>query len=133
MVAVAAAAAAVVEIDMYNNHPRLLLQFHITGRCNLRCKHCYRTDGDTEPLSLQDVINIVEQFKALRLEYNRRHGIVKKGHINLTGGEPFFHRDIEKILLYLGENNDSFTYGILSNGSFYRADPACPLANKSKD
>ena len=47
------------------NQERLLLQFHITGNCNLRCKHCYRTEGDAEPLSYEDVVRVVEQFKAL--------------------------------------------------------------------
>lgn len=101
-----------------HNQSRLLLQFHITGRCNLRCKHCYRTEGDVEPLSYDDVVSVIEQFKQLRAEYNRRHGITRKGHINLTGGEPFFREDIKRILEYLGENRRFFTYGILSNGSF---------------
>ena len=100
------------------NKNRILLQFHITGRCNLRCKHCYRTEGDVEPLSYGDVISVFEQFKILREEYNKRHGIKKKGHINITGGEPFFRKDIKEILTYLGENREYFTYGVLSNGSF---------------
>lgn len=112
-------AAAVVGTDMYcNKHSRLLLQFHITGRCNLRCKHCYRTEGDVESLSYDDVVTIIEQFKQLREEYNQRHNIKRKGHINLTGGEPFFRADIKRILMYLGANKEHFTYGILSNGSF---------------
>ena len=101
-----------------DNKNRILLQFHITGKCNLRCKHCYRTEGDVEPLSYDDIISVFEQFKELRNEYNLRHKIKKKGHINITGGEPFFRKDIKDILKYLGENKDSFTYGILSNGSF---------------
>ena len=119
--AVAEAVAAVVaaEIDMLcNNHSRLLLQFHITGRCNLQCKHCYRTEGNVETLSLEDIVAVIEQFKELREAYNHRYGIKRKGHINITGGEPFFREDIEEILRYLGENREYFTYGVLSNGSF---------------
>lgn len=97
---------------------RLLLQFHITGRCNLNCKHCYRMEGNIEPLNFEDVVSVVEQFKELRKVYNFSKGIKRKGHINITGGEPFFRSDIKEILKYLGENSDSFTYGILSNGSF---------------
>ena len=113
-----AADAAVVGIDMIDQPTRILLQFHITGRCNLRCKHCYRTEGDVEPLSLKDVISVIEQFKSLRREYNLRHQIHTKGHLNLTGGEPFIREDIPEILAYLGKNRDCLTYGILSNGSF---------------
>lgn len=97
---------------------RILLQFHITGRCNLRCKHCYRTEGDVETLSFNDVISVFEQFKALRKEYNRVNRIKCKAHINITGGEPFYRKDIKDILKYLGENKEHFGYGVLSNGSF---------------
>lgn len=103
---------------IYETANRLLLQFHITGRCNLRCKHCYRTEGDVETLSFRDIVNVIEQLKILRFQYNKVNHIKKKGHINITGGEPFFRKDIKEILKYLGENKEYFSYGILSNGSF---------------
>lgn len=112
-------AVVAVEINMFCNiQSRLLLQFHITGRCNLQCKHCYRTEGNVETLSYDDVISVIEQFKDLRAKYNLQHNIKRKAHINITGGEPFFRDDIKEILLYLGSNKELFTYGILSNGSF---------------
>lgn len=94
------------------------MQFHITGRCNLKCKHCYRVEGDVEPLSFDDVINVIDQFKILRQQYNRKNNISYKGQINITGGEPFFRKDIKDIIRYLGDNKENFTYAILSNGSF---------------
>ena len=97
---------------------RLLLQFHITGRCNLQCKHCYRTDGNVEKLSFDDIKNVIEQYKLLCQKYNEEHKIKRKGHINITGGEPFIRNDIKEILQYLGENQKYFSFGILSNGSF---------------
>lgn len=119
VVAVAVAVAAAAEINMFCNvKNRLLLQFHITGRCNLRCKHCYRTEGDVEALSFDDIIAVIEQFKALVNTYNTHHNVKRRAHINITGGEPFFRKDIKDILFYLGENKDVFSYGILSNGSF---------------
>ena len=124
MVAVAEAAAdaevaAAVETNPYcKNKSRLLLQFHITGRCNLQCKHCYRAEGNVEPLSYEDVITVIEQFKELVAEFNLRHKSNRRGHINLTGGEPFARKDIKEILRYLGENKETLSFGILSNGSF---------------
>ena len=44
------------------NQNRLTLQFHITGRCNLRCKHCYRTEGDVEKLTYNDIISVIDQL-----------------------------------------------------------------------
>ncbi len=110
---------AAVETNLYcKNKSRLLLQFHITGRCNLRCKHCYRSEGNVEPLAFEDVIMVIEQFKELVAEFNLRHKSNRRGHINLTGGEPFVRKDIKEILRYLGVNKESLSYGILSNGSF---------------
>lgn len=100
------------------NKKRLVLQFHITGRCNLRCKHCYRAEGDVEPLSYDDIKKVIEQFVDLLDEFKRVNQNKKRGHINITGGEPFIRDDIIKILELLGSYNRSFTYGVLSNGSF---------------
>ena len=101
-----------------DNANRLLLQFHITGRCNLRCRHCYRTEGDVEPLSTQRVLDVIDQFAALKERYDALHGIQKRGHINITGGEPFIREDIGVILDRLGAYSDRLSFGILSNGSF---------------
>ena len=106
---------------------RLVLQFHITGRCNLRCKHCYRVEGDAQALSYEDVIRVIDEFSALCRIYNQRHGIKKRGHINLTGGEPFMRKDLPQILRYLGERSNSLTYSVLSNGSFLTEEMICLL------
>ncbi|MBP3940722.1 MAG: radical SAM protein [Christensenellaceae bacterium] len=101
-----------------DNTSRLLLQFHITGRCNLRCKHCYRNEGDIEPLNTKTIFKVIDQFVVLRKRYNQIHGIDKKAHINITGGEPFIREDIDQILAYLGAFKEEISFGVLSNGSF---------------
>ena len=117
--AVAQVVADVELTDMIcERKSRLLMQFHITGQCNLRCKHCYRTEGDVQPLSYDEVITVFEQFKALLKEYKKTYNVKAKGHVNITGGEPFFRKDIKEILEYMGENKDLFSYGVLSNGYF---------------
>lgn len=117
VVAAVAAAAAVTDM-ICDNHNRLLMQFHITGRCNLRCKHCYRTEGNVEPLSTQDIKEVITQFLQLQKAYNSLHGIQKKAHINITGGEPLIREDIAEILRFIGAHSQYISYGILSNGSF---------------
>lgn len=119
MDAVDVAAAAVAETDMIcNNTNRLLLQFHITGRCNLQCKHCYRTEGNVEPLTTELVFNVIDQFAAMQKRYNEMHRLRKRGHINITGGEPFIREDIDRILDHLGSYREQLSFGVLSNGSF---------------
>ena len=103
---------------LQTHNKRLTLQFHITGKCNLQCKHCYREEGNVEPLTLRDVQTVIDQFLVLLQKYNQLHGIKKRGHINITGGEPFFREDIKEILRYLGKHNSQITYAVLTNGSF---------------
>ena len=115
----AAVVAVVAETDMIcENTNRLLMQFHITGRCNLRCKHCYRTEGNVEPLTTEQVLAVIDGFAALQKRYNTLHGLRKRGHINITGGEPFVRADIDRILDHLGSYRQQFSFGVLSNGSF---------------
>lgn len=71
-----------------------------------------------ENLKFDDVINIFEQYKSLLRKYNIINNINHKGHVNITGGEPFIRSDIKEILEFLGRNKEFFTYGVLSNGSF---------------
>lgn len=119
VVVAAVVAAEVAETDMFcQAQNRLLLQFHITGRCNLRCKHCYRTEGDVETLTYEDIVRVIDQFISLCNLYNTLHQIKKRGHINLTGGEPFIRKDIKDIIRYIGKCTDKISYGFLSNGSF---------------
>lgn len=114
---------------MINPHalkPRLLMQFHITGKCNLRCRHCYREEGNIEPLSTADVFRVIHQYEALLAEFKALHNTDRRGHINITGGEPFMRADIRELLRYLGRQRSLFSYGVLTNGSLID-DAMCAL------
>ncbi|MBQ3080132.1 MAG: radical SAM protein [Clostridia bacterium] len=100
----------------------LVLQFHITGRCNLQCKHCYRTDGGVQPLSFDDVIGTLEQFKALIKRRASETNSAEWGHVNITGGEPFMREDMPLLLEYFEKNKSVLGFGVLTNGSFITED-----------
>jgi len=59
------------------------IQWHITERCNLRCKHCYQTSYNTPELSYDKLADIFDQY----IELIDLWGI--NGRIQITGGEPF--------------------------------------------
>lgn len=101
-----------------NRKNGFVLQFHITGKCNQRCKHCYFEEYDNEILSYDDIVNVIEQFKHLIKLENENNNVDMKGHISITGGEPFLREDIYDIIKVLKDNEKYFTYAILSNGSF---------------
>ncbi|MGG7179283.1 radical SAM protein [Clostridium paraputrificum] len=100
----------------------LVLQWHITNKCNKRCKHCYQDDYTCEEMDINQLIEIGEQYKELLDEYNKKNGMSCRGHINITGGEPFTRKDLFQLLDYFKENQNKFTFGILTNGSYLSED-----------
>lgn len=90
------------------------LQWHITERCNLHCKHCYSDPVFLEnELSLSDLIKIFDQY----LEQIKSWELPRKDvRISLTGGEPFMRKDFFQLLEKCYENQSRIRYGVLTNG-----------------
>lgn len=98
---------------------RLILQWHVTNRCNLRCKHCYQEDYNGDELTLDEIKKVIAEYVELLKTYAEKKGIeFIRGHINVTGGEPFVREDFLKILEEFSKNKKYFSYGILTNGTF---------------
>lgn len=103
----------------------LFLQWHVTERCNLRCAHCYQEGYKGEELSFQDLICILDAFKELLDAWKSQAGQrPARGHITVTGGEPFVRQDFLNLLEVFAENRDRFSFAILTNGSFIDASMA---------
>jgi radical SAM protein with 4Fe4S-binding SPASM domain len=62
------------------NEP-FFLQWHLTDRCNLRCRHCYR-DEQKEDLNLEALRTILHRYADF-LGY-----LGKPGRVQFCGGEP---------------------------------------------
>ena len=90
-----------------------VLQWHITHKCNLRCIHCYQEDYKND-LSFEEIKKVFCDY----LEYIKKNNF--KGHIIITGGEPFLHPDFFKVISLFEENN--ITFGILTNGTLLDED-----------
>lgn len=91
------------------------LQWHLTERCNLKCKHCY-TKGHSEELGTKDLFVILEQYveliKAWGLDKNE-----KQRKLSLSGGEPLLRKDFFKLLERINRNEENFTsITVMSNG-----------------
>lgn len=82
-------------------------QVEITGRCNMLCKHCRGKNDEKLDMSLSDFLKVIEFAKRNK---------DKKLHIILSGGEPFLHKDIKKILQLLLKNKFD-DVSITTNGS----------------
>ncbi len=108
----AAASPEQAEVDMgvvnlwaFKNQIPISGHFELTGRCNLRCRHCYCVfETRKDSLSTGQIFRIVDDLKAAGTL-----GLV------LTGGEIFFRNDMLDILTYLSEQR--FVVRINSNGT----------------
>jgi len=90
------------------------LQWHITERCNLKCKHCYMEEKFLKnELSLKELFRILDNY----LELVKKWKIpIEKTRISITGGEPMIRNDFFKFLEKCHENKKKSGYGVLTNG-----------------
>ena len=92
-----------------------VLQIHITGNCNCRCKHCY-LDAQPSELSVAQIETILVQYKELIASLQSRFGKRLRPFVNITGGEPFIHRNICKVLDLMEKYSGDFSFRMMSNG-----------------
>lgn len=90
---------------------RFVLQWHLSENCNLKCLHCYQENHKPIQLKYGQLCDIYNQFKELLKKLNM------KGHINITGGEPFCTPHLFKILDLIEVDSDMISFSILSNGT----------------
>jgi radical SAM protein with 4Fe4S-binding SPASM domain len=99
--------------DELNIENEFYFQWHITEKCNLRCKHCYHADyTSSDELSLDKLISIADKIDSTLKTWN------KKGALSITGGEPFIVRDkLFPLLRHIDSLKTIHHFDILTNGS----------------
>jgi radical SAM protein with 4Fe4S-binding SPASM domain len=80
------------------------LEFQITDRCNLLCRHCYIADGFHQDLSFEKIGKILKEFEEIQ-------GL----RLLLSGGEPLLHPHFWEINGILRDY--SFRSVLLSNAT----------------
>lgn len=114
------AGAVAAEIEGTTHIPAsILLQWHITDRCNRACRHCYQHDrSEKNDLSYDVLLSILEQFRDL-VQFFRRQSRSSRipAHITITGGEPFLREDFLPLIEKFHSLKNEFSYAVLTNGS----------------
>ncbi len=101
-----------------NRSGSMLVQWHITERCNLRCAHCYQGSHSGEELDYAGLLFVLEGIKEFFGAFDGRANPNRaKGHLTVTGGEPFIRGDFLDLLQAFADNRSLFTFAILTNGS----------------
>ncbi len=85
---------------------QIQIDLNVTNRCNFNCIHCGFDSGKSnlEDMDLSLAKKILKDFKSL--------GGIK---VDLTGGEPMLHKDIDKIISYANKLN--LRTKLVTNGS----------------
>ncbi|MBU0536574.1 MAG: radical SAM protein [Nanoarchaeota archaeon] len=80
--------------------PLFTLQWHVTARCDQRCKHCYMHKSETYPseikneLSYEDCKKIVDDFVKTTSIWGFRP------RISFIGGDPLLRKDLYQLIDY---------------------------------
>jgi AdoMet-dependent heme synthase len=102
------------------------IQWHLTERCNLRCRHCYQTGRTGPELALPEIRAAVGHVADTLAAWEDAYDIAFSRSFNVTGGEPFLREDIFYVLKEIGRRG--FDIYVLSNGILIDAEGAGRLA-----
>lgn len=92
------------------------MQWHLTERCNLRCKHCYQ-ETPAKEMSREEYIHVLDQYDNLLNDVRAKlsDGRSLSGMVTVTGGEPlaspYFYEIIHEI------KSRGHKLGVLTNGT----------------
>ncbi len=103
-----------------------LIQWHLTERCNLRCRHCYQAGRTNEELPLPEVREVIDEIAEMFAAWEENCGVTLVPSFNITGGEPLLRNDIFDIIEEIGRRG--FAMFFLTNGSLVDGRTATMLA-----
>ncbi|AZR73707.1 hypothetical protein BBF96_10120 [Anoxybacter fermentans] len=96
---------------------KLIVQFHLTSKCSMKCKHCYiymnserYQDELANELSFSWVCRVIDSI------YNTAIKLQLDPVIEFTGGDPFLRDDFTQIIDYV--KNKGIKFGIKGNPVF---------------
>ncbi len=102
---------------------KLILQWHVSEQCNLRCAHCYQESWASGELDANLWPDVLRQFHELT------RSLGAWGHVNLTGGEPLAHPRLFHLLEMMASRRHWMSFAILSNGTLIDSAAARQIAS----
>jgi radical SAM protein with 4Fe4S-binding SPASM domain len=92
-----------------------LIQWHLTERCNLRCRHCYQTAHGSFELSLDEIRTSLEEIGEMFDAWSEAYDVRFSPSFNITGGEPLLREDLFEVLSELRRRQ--YEIFLLTNGT----------------
>jgi len=91
------------------------IQWHLSEKCNLHCRHCYQTGTGNTELPLSEIKEIIGEIAGTLSVWKKLYGVSFSPSFNITGGEPLLRRDLFDILSDITEHG--FDTYLLTNGT----------------
>ena len=103
------------------------VQWHLTERCNLRCRHCYQERRKPGELSNDEVKREIDGAVEMLAAWEEEYGISLSPSIHFTGGEPLLYRGLWNVIAHARQAG--FDVAVLTNGSLVTAEDAVQAAD----
>jgi len=76
-------------VDPFSSNVPQVVGIEITGRCQLRCRHCFNRSGPDNHNELS--LEVIERFLDEMIGWNAHY-------LRISGGEPTFHRQFREVI-----------------------------------
>jgi radical SAM protein with 4Fe4S-binding SPASM domain len=90
------------------------IQWHLTERCNLRCRHCYQEQKRIPEMGSDEVKQEIDGADGMFQAWEREHGILVSPSIHFTGGEPLLYKGLWDVVSYSKKKN--YGVALMTNG-----------------
>ncbi|HUV52794.1 MAG TPA: radical SAM protein [Dehalococcoidia bacterium] len=97
------------------------IQFHLTERCNLKCRHCYQS-GRVLEMNYREICRAIDNIKEAVQSWVTEYDMEMSPSFHFTGGEPLLRNELFLILDYVRGNG--FSSALMSNGTLIDGDTA---------
>lgn len=109
-----------------NKKDLLYIQWHITGVCNLKCKHCYQLTNNRKDLTEKQLYDICDRIEELCAKLN---SFIQ---LSMTGGEPLSSPYLFEILNYIKNKRHINSVLLMTNATLINDNIAFNLSEYSK-
>lgn len=106
------------------------VQWHLTERCNLRCRHCYQL-GAVSELRYDEICRAIDNVKSAIEGWATEYKMQMSPSLHFTGGEPLLRKDLFLIMSYAHDRG--FSTSLMSNGTLIDAGTAEHIAKAKVD
>jgi radical SAM protein with 4Fe4S-binding SPASM domain len=89
------------------------VQWHLTERCNLSCRHCYQSGAVLE-MRYDEICRAIDNVKNAIEGWVTEYEMQMSPSLHFTGGEPLLRKDLFLIMNYARERG--FSISLMSNG-----------------